>query len=780
MPPLTWRNVDAPDLSRASNILNDAVANWQTGMSGASDNLTGIRDRQRRDRTAAIVPMLAGIQNSSQVDSVLAQINSQIDPRDLTPEGQAAIMAQRGMTADIDRVGAVTDATRGGESRAQTSFDRNITREDQLAGLTPELLRMQQDAYSGAYGTQNPNLSPEFRAEIGNIQPGESGGDYNKLFANAESGAFAGIRPTEMTIKEWLEFQNPSGAYGQFVAERNGGTVSTPMGGYQIIGSTLRDAAKAMGLTGDEVMTPQMQDRIAQHIFETQGTGAWEGYNPNGQGGNYVPDIASLLPAEGNMLRPEDVSGLVDDLYGDRRTAMADRQADIAAETERTVEQQRILDEELAEKAAKDIGKLDEAAHQWAVDNRETWGMGEAGMNAVIDSINQDNSISEDMRARRIAAVTNEYTVNNPAMFDSEGSYVNVAQERSFEIAETEAQAAVDHAGITMGDNVRAAIQSGGTEALSNARETASAALAGGEYSVEGADGTVAVLSSPEQLEYVVGKVRDHFDGLNQSIPDSMIYAALADGITGYGDWNFMTDEGFFLDEQKIIDNLTGIADLGDFKTARNELLTLANAQEDITNLREAYNANNEAIAFERARKGAEGGTQRVDELLAENEDLLEGMRALTRSKQDGAAEVADELTPDEPPPSAVSTAQPINVDTVLEGAVAEYSTDRAAFQAFEIVTNAINSWDIPNTPEGRAAEAWFKSPEVTRYMMENPLALAQAERDPLGFYRTAEAETNRPAGRVPDFRLPEPMISDNPRVPTPRDRLFINGFNQQ
>jgi hypothetical protein len=111
------------------------------------------------------------------------------------------------------------------------------------------------------------------------IFAGESGGDYNALFAyqNRPGGAFEGVKLTDMTVDEALAFSDPSGPYGQWV---NGqiGRVATPMGAYQIVGTTLRAAKKGLGLVGDERMTPELQERLGQWIYRQQGTGAWEGY----------------------------------------------------------------------------------------------------------------------------------------------------------------------------------------------------------------------------------------------------------------------------------------------------------------------------------------------------------------------------------------------------------------------------------------------------------------------------------------------------------------------
>lgn len=122
--------------------------------------------------------------------------------------------------------------------------------------------------------------APEGWAEIRQgIFGGESGGDYDALFgfSNREGGRFADVRLTDMTINEALEFASPSGEYGQWVSGQVG-RVATPMGAYQIVGTTLRAARDGLGLSGDERMTPEMQENLGIWIYQSQGTDAWEGY----------------------------------------------------------------------------------------------------------------------------------------------------------------------------------------------------------------------------------------------------------------------------------------------------------------------------------------------------------------------------------------------------------------------------------------------------------------------------------------------------------------------
>jgi hypothetical protein len=123
------------------------------------------------------------------------------------------------------------------------------------------------------------------------IFAGESNGDYDALFgfSNRPGGPFASVRLTEMTVDEALAFSDPRGPYATWVRGQVG-RVATPMGAYQVVGTTLRAAKRGLGLTGAERMTPEMQDRIGQWILRTQGTGAWEGYRGPGVPGTGVAD----------------------------------------------------------------------------------------------------------------------------------------------------------------------------------------------------------------------------------------------------------------------------------------------------------------------------------------------------------------------------------------------------------------------------------------------------------------------------------------------------------
>jgi hypothetical protein len=133
------------------------------------------------------------------------------------------------------------------------------------------------------------------------VFPGESGGDYNALFgySNRPGGQFEGVNLTDMTVNQALQFSNPSGAYGQYVLRNRPDPemgVATPMGAYQVVGRTLRAAMQGLGLTGDERMTPELQDQIGMWIYQNQGPGAWQAWGRGGGSGSASSGKGGAMP----------------------------------------------------------------------------------------------------------------------------------------------------------------------------------------------------------------------------------------------------------------------------------------------------------------------------------------------------------------------------------------------------------------------------------------------------------------------------------------------------
>ena len=214
------------------------------------------------------------------------------------------------------------------------------------AGLVPDAIPMEQLRSAGITGGVSPDapviaapdvtesglrIVPVSENKVAGLKPGqvsepagwaelapkikarESGGDYDALygFSNRQGGAFEGTKLTDMTVDQAIQFSDPDGPYGQW-SKQQLGYVATPMGAYQIVGTTLRDIKENMGLTGDEQMTPELQEAMAKWLYENRGGAtpwaASEGAGPAGAG----------VAATGRNVTSNERSGLAAGLGGDK------------------------------------------------------------------------------------------------------------------------------------------------------------------------------------------------------------------------------------------------------------------------------------------------------------------------------------------------------------------------------------------------------------------------------------------------------------------------------
>lgn len=187
-------------------------------------------------------------------------------------------LIQRGFTEVGKADGIYGEATRKAVSRFQNTVDLEVT------GLTD------QDTYislykqpvkstptldlsttgTGTTSSSEASLQPTSTTQT-TLRRVEAGG-YDTLYGNFEKGntPFKGVSVSSMTIGELTEFSKASGAYGQYVKPRlakntyayKNGLTSTPMGKYQIVGSTLRDLANRMKLPADTVFNKETQDKM--------------------------------------------------------------------------------------------------------------------------------------------------------------------------------------------------------------------------------------------------------------------------------------------------------------------------------------------------------------------------------------------------------------------------------------------------------------------------------------------------------------------------------------
>lgn len=125
---------------------------------------------------------------------------------------------------------------------------------------------------SGGSASSNPANSAASAAMLDAIASTESGkAGYDAVLGNGRYGT-PSKAVSSMTLDEAF-------AFGRQVRARHGS--SSALGRYQIVGTTMRAAQKALGVSGDAPFDPAMQDRMARWIARSQGLGAWEGLKGN-------------------------------------------------------------------------------------------------------------------------------------------------------------------------------------------------------------------------------------------------------------------------------------------------------------------------------------------------------------------------------------------------------------------------------------------------------------------------------------------------------------------
>ena len=100
-------------------------------------------------------------------------------------------------------------------------------------------------------------------------------GGYDRLLGYQEDNF--NVKPTEMTVQEIIDFQDSEGPYAEYSRAINKklgkvnpdgtGVISTPVGKYQIVGSTMKGLIRAGVLDPNEKFNVNAQERAANHLI---------------------------------------------------------------------------------------------------------------------------------------------------------------------------------------------------------------------------------------------------------------------------------------------------------------------------------------------------------------------------------------------------------------------------------------------------------------------------------------------------------------------------------
>lgn len=297
---LDIQQVQAPNMSAAGNMLAQAGESFDRGLSSASSVLGKYQEGQKAAGDAALIQAMLDLEDETQVGDFLAKndlskMNLSEDMRKSAlglrnqlisnAQGRANVTqteAQTGLvnanTRNID--GRLSLAQAAGEREA-AEYGYNTRRRDELSAAA--------SGYANALtaGQQYGNGS-EFSAAINATESGGGADQYDTLYGHRNRDN--GVRVSQMNLGQLKEFSSVDGAYGQSVNQEIG-RVATPMGKYQIVGTTLRSIQEDLKLPDTIQFNPAVQELMGTYLGQrrVQGNGTqaqkrdglraeWEGF----------------------------------------------------------------------------------------------------------------------------------------------------------------------------------------------------------------------------------------------------------------------------------------------------------------------------------------------------------------------------------------------------------------------------------------------------------------------------------------------------------------------
>lgn len=183
-------------------------------------------------------------------------------------EGFDASRQAKKADAEREKTNAMNDRLLAVMEKQSASADSTMPMLGAIRDLTSAIAMGRGGDGGGASGfgrASSSSASSGDNSLTGLLARYEGAGDYDTLFGHAqnEGGQFAGTRVSQMTLDQLDAFDKD---YGAWVASKNKGVVATPAGFGQIVGTTRRSAAKAMGLSGDTVFSPEVQQAMVDHL----------------------------------------------------------------------------------------------------------------------------------------------------------------------------------------------------------------------------------------------------------------------------------------------------------------------------------------------------------------------------------------------------------------------------------------------------------------------------------------------------------------------------------
>jgi len=265
-PRLAWRQ-----LSVASPNVSGLLSEMRGGINDAASAAEGILGRyQEGAELKAENELIKRIGGMDQDQLRTAFESGAFSDLNLGERGIEYLNSAMGARADIRSTNVNSDRTQASigwgnnadaranaaEGRTATEWGHGQAQDAWLRNNAGGFLDAERNALTG--GTA-------FSAHIDRTESGGGADQYDTLFGHRNRQN--GVRVSEMTIGQAGQFASPSGEYGQSVNSEIG-RVATPMGKFQIVGSTLRGLQKDLALPDDVPFSPAVQEQLGLYLAQ--------------------------------------------------------------------------------------------------------------------------------------------------------------------------------------------------------------------------------------------------------------------------------------------------------------------------------------------------------------------------------------------------------------------------------------------------------------------------------------------------------------------------------
>ncbi len=269
---LQWRPINQAQ-PNVGSLMNGSGLAFQRAVDSASGILDRYDQGQKNKGDQELARLLASTNDREKLTEL---VNSEeVKKLNLSDKGVSMLNAAQGNRVSWantdstikDRNGRLVLA-QNSDNRAQDLHGitmredgRMVNQRDWLEDNSGQFFDAERDALTG--GTS-------FSTYIGQTESGQNADQYDTLYGHRNRQN--GVQVSQMTLGQASEFSDPNGEYAQSVNNEIG-RIATPMGKFQIVGTTLREIQKNLNLPDDVPFSPAVQEQMGLYLAQQRVNG---------------------------------------------------------------------------------------------------------------------------------------------------------------------------------------------------------------------------------------------------------------------------------------------------------------------------------------------------------------------------------------------------------------------------------------------------------------------------------------------------------------------------